>query len=97
MKQASQRAAKAAAQKALPKRRPLAGSRKVILTIESLLSGSSPYGSQLSFRKGTAVELNLTLKNEGQAEQRLPAPALLPLGFEVTPVSYTHLTLPTKA
>ena len=80
-------AAKAATQKAVPKRRPLAVSRKVILTIESVLSGASPRGSQLSFRKDLAVELNLTLKNESKTDQRLPAPALLPLGFEVTRLS----------
>ena len=78
---------KAATQKAVPKRRPLAVSRKVVLTIESVLSGASPRGSQLSFRKDLAVELNLTLKNEGKTDQRLPAPALLPLGFEVTRLS----------
>ena len=80
-------AAKAATQKAVPKRRPLAVSRKVVLTIESVLSGASPRGSQLSFRKDVAVELNLTLKNEGRTDQRLPSPALLPLGFEVTRLS----------
>ena len=80
-------AAKAATQKAVPKRRPLAVSRKVVLRIESVLSGASPRGSQLSFRKDVAVELNLTLKNEGRTDQRLPSPALLPLGFEVTRLS----------
>ena len=79
--------AKASTQKAVPKRRPLATSRKVVLTIESVLSGASPRGSQLAYRKDAAVELNLTLKNEGRTDQRLPAPALLPLGFEVTRLS----------
>ena len=84
-------AAKAAAQPPVARRRPLAAPRKVILTLESLLSSSSPRGAQLGFRKGTAVELNLTLKNEGKADQRLPAPALLPLGFEVTRLSDNKL------
>ena len=84
-------AAKAAAQPPVARRRPLAAPRKVILTLESLLSSSSPRGAQLGFRKGTAVELNLTLKNEGRADQRLPAPALLPLGFEVTRLSDNKL------
>ena len=83
--------AKAAAQPPVARRRPLAVTRKVILTLESLLSSSSPRGAQLGFRKGTAVELNLTLKNEGKTDQRLPAPALLPLGFEVTRLSDNKL------
>ena len=83
--------AKAALQKPVARRRPLATTRKVVLTMESLLSSSSPRGSQLGFRKGSAVELNLTLKNEGKSDQRLPASVLLPLGFEITRLSDNKL------
>lgn len=70
-----------------PKRRVLSPKRSVTLTMESILSGFRSRGAQLNFRKETAVELNLTLRNGGRTVAKVPSPQLLPLGFDVVRLS----------
>ncbi|MEE3180983.1 MAG: peptidylprolyl isomerase, partial [Planctomycetota bacterium] len=69
------------------KRRVLSPKRSVTLTLESILSGFRSRGAQLNFRKEVAVELNLTLRNGGRADAKVPSPELLPLGFDVVRLS----------
>ena len=69
------------------KRRVLSPKRSVTLTLESILSGFRSRGAQLNFRKEAAVELNLTLRNGGRADAKVPSPELLPLGFDVVRLS----------
>ncbi|MEC8896349.1 MAG: peptidylprolyl isomerase, partial [Planctomycetota bacterium] len=56
------------------KRRVLSPKRSVTLTLESILSGFRSRGAQLNFRKEAAVELNLTLRNGGRADAKVPSP-----------------------
>ena len=70
-----------------PKRRVLSSKRSVTLTMESILSGFRSRGAQLNFRKEAAVELNLTLRNGGRTDAKVPSPELLPLGFDVIRLS----------
>ena len=69
------------------RRRVLSSKRSVTLTMESILSGFRSRGAQLNFRKEAAVELNLTLRNGGRADAKVPSPELLPLGFDVVRLS----------
>lgn len=71
----------------VPKRKVLLSKRSVTLTFESILSAFRSRGTQLNFRKETAVELSLTLRNGGKAIAKIPSPELLPLGFDVVRLS----------
>jgi cyclophilin family peptidyl-prolyl cis-trans isomerase len=66
-----------------PPQRRIASGRKAYLTIESASAGTAIRAAQRNFAPNEAVELNVTLRNEGETV-RVPNPALLPLGFKVT-------------
>lgn len=71
----------------VPKRSVLSPRRSITLTIESILSGFRSGPGQLNFPQRSAVELNLTLRNGGNADAKVPSPELLPLGFDIVRLS----------